>query len=67
MEGRGLVQAGPVSTVGPVDRSLKSHLGGGGEKNGDHPSLFSTTWCPKSLLWSRPHCAVGTKEAVLLC
>ena len=64
LKGPGLVKAGPASTVGPAVQSLKPHLVGGGEKNGNTPVSPPQTRCPKPLCSSRPHCAVGTNKAV---
>ena len=43
-EGHGLVYAGPASTVGPEDQSLRPRLGGGGKKNGE-PLVSSPGTC----------------------
>ena len=62
-----MMWAGSASTVPPPrDPSLRPHLSGGGEKNGDDPVSPPQTRCPKPLCLSRPHCASGTNEAVCL-
>ena len=63
-EGHGLVQACPTSTVGPALQSLRPHLSGGGEENGDTPVSPPWTRCHKPLCLSHPHFATGTNEAV---
>ena len=49
---------------GPIVRSLKPHVVGDGDKNGDIPVSPLQTRCPKLLCSSHLHCAVGANEVV---
>ena len=66
MEVQGLVQVSPASAMGLTVQSLRPHLGGCGEKNGNPPVSPPQTRCPKPLCSSCPDCAVGVNEAVCL-